>query len=100
MSSLYDQLHFTLSTKFTPEYLQIIDDTDKHKTHLNTPYDKETHFSVFIVSPIFQSMNRIERHRAIMNLFEENLKDRLHALSIKAFTPSEYQKFLKTSVAS
>ncbi len=98
--SLYDHLHATLSEKFTPDYLQIIDETHKHKNHMNTPYDKETHFSIFIVSSAFQLMSRLERHRAIMDLFKENLKDQLHALAIKAFTPSEYQKFLKTTIAS
>jgi BolA protein len=100
MSLLRDKLQAILSTEFSPEHLEIIDDTDKHKKHMNMQHSKETHFTVFIVSQIFQSMNRIERHRRIMFPFEEAFKNQLHALSIKAFTPGEYQKFLQTKVAS
>ena len=100
MSSLRNKLQVVLSTEFNPEYLEIRDDTDKHKNHMNIQHSKETHFTVFIVSQFFQSMNRIERHRRIMLPFEEVFKNQLHALSIKAFTPEEYQKFLQTKVAS
>ncbi|MBN9413385.1 MAG: BolA family transcriptional regulator [Candidatus Paracaedimonas acanthamoebae] len=99
MNSLRDKLQHLLSKEFNPEHLEIIDETDKHKNHLNTPHTKETHFRILIVSEIFQSMNRIERHRCIMSLFEQDFKAHLHALSIKAFTPNEYQKFPKTKVA-
>lgn len=100
MTLFQDKLRLILSMTFDPEHLEIIDDTEKHRNHLNTPHHKETHFTILIVSKAFHPMNRIERHRRIMALFEDSFKTQLHALSIKAFTPDEYQKFLKTKLAS
>ncbi|MBN9343813.1 MAG: BolA family transcriptional regulator [Holosporales bacterium] len=100
MNRLQDKLRLVLSTEFDPEHLEIIDDTEKHKKHLNTPHNEETHFTIIIVSKIFQPMSRIERHRCIFGLFEEDFKNQLHALSIKAFTQDEYQRFVKIKSAS
>ncbi len=97
MSSLQAKIQSILTAKFNPEYLEIIDDTYKHQGHLNTPYHEETHFTVFIVSQRFQAISRLERHQRIMTILKEFFETQLHALSIKALTPIEYEKFYETN---
>ena len=50
------------------------------------------HLEVVVVSPIFESLTLLERHRLVLdpikNLFERDL----HALSIKTFTPQEIEE--------
>ena len=47
------------------------------------------HFSATIISEDFQGKTRIARHRMVFSLFSEDIKQRLHALSINAMTIDE-----------
>ena len=47
------------------------------------------HFSATIISQDFQGKSRIARHRMVFSLFSEDIKQRLHALSINAMTIDE-----------
>ena len=47
------------------------------------------HFSATIISQDFQGKTRIARHRMVFSLFSEDIKQRLHALSINAITIDE-----------
>ena len=47
------------------------------------------HFSATIISQDFQGKTRIARHRMVFSLFSEDIKQRLHALSINAMTIDE-----------
>ena len=47
------------------------------------------HFSATIISQEFKGKSRIARHRMIFSLFSEDIKQRLHALSINAMTIDE-----------
>ena len=47
------------------------------------------HFSATIISQDFKGKSRIARHRMVFSLFSEDIKQRLHALSINAMTIDE-----------
>ena len=47
------------------------------------------HFSATIISQEFSGKTRIARHRMVFALFSEDIKERLHALSINAITIDE-----------
>ncbi|KAJ6881022.1 hypothetical protein NC651_027764 [Populus alba x Populus x berolinensis] len=49
----------------------------------------ETHFNVKIVSPKFDGLNLVKRHRLVYDALAEELQSGLHALSIVAKTPQE-----------
>ena len=49
----------------------------------------ETHFRINIVSQAFDGKSRVERHRMINALLADEFAGKLHALAIKAQTPSE-----------
>jgi stress-induced morphogen len=49
------------------------------------------HFRVRIVSPTFEGLSLIERHRTVNEVFAGELGGRIHALSMSCVTPEEDQ---------
>ena len=49
------------------------------------------HFEAVVVSPEFEGKSLIERHRLVMATVNAEIQsDKLHALSIKAYTPEQW----------
>ena len=78
-----------LRKAFTPESLDVSDESHLHEGHAGHRPGGETHFRVYIVSPAFQGKSRIERHRMINALLEAELSGGVHALAIHAQAPGE-----------
>jgi acid stress-induced BolA-like protein IbaG/YrbA len=49
------------------------------------------HFFATIVSSIFENKTRIQRHQLVYTALGERMKEEIHALSMKTFTPYEYK---------
>jgi BolA protein len=47
------------------------------------------HFKLTIVTPEFEGLNTVARHRAIYAALNNHFPTEIHALTIQAFTPSE-----------
>jgi len=77
-----------LEAKFNPSELLIKDQSHLHAGHEGAR-DGRGHFDVTIVSAAFEGQNRIQRHRMVYDALTELLATDIHALRIKAFTPSE-----------
>ena len=80
-----------LRETFTPESLDVIDESHLHEGHAGHSPGGETHFRVSIVSPAFEGKSRIERHRMVNATLDAELKGSVHALAIKAQAPAEKQ---------
>ena len=78
-----------LREAFTPESLDVIDESHLHEGHSGHRPGGETHFRLYIVSKAFEGKSRIERHRMINATLAAELAGRVHALAIKAQTPGE-----------
>ncbi|CAN0862582.1 SufE-like protein 1, chloroplastic/mitochondrial [Linum grandiflorum] len=65
----------------------VLEVEDVSHQHGNTA--GETHFNVKIVSPKFDGVSLVNRHRLIYDALSEELQSGLHALSIVAKTPVE-----------
>ncbi len=74
---------------FSPESLDVSDESHLHEGHAGHRPGGETHFRVYIVSVAFEGKSRIERHRMINATLEAELKGGVHALAIKAQAPGE-----------
>lgn len=48
-----------------------------------------TSFNCRIVSPDFEGLPLIQRHRKIMDLFKEELKSQIHAFNLTTLTPTQ-----------
>jgi BolA protein len=52
------------------------------------------HFAVYVVSPAFAGLPRVQRHRVIYDALGDLMKSDIHALKIEALTPGETHKSL------
>ena len=80
-----------LRTTFQPTHLEVINESHKH----NVPKDSETHFKVVVVSKEFEKTKTLlQRHRLVNDALSEQLDGPVHALSIVAKTPAQWQAML------
>ena len=83
-----------LSESFAPSRLELEDDSARHAGHhheggIDATPGGESHFNLTIVSEAFAGQNRVARQRAINGVLSAELAGPVHALSIRAMTPSE-----------
>jgi BolA family transcriptional regulator, general stress-responsive regulator len=78
-----------LREAFSPESLDVSDESHLHEGHAGHRPGGETHFRVYIVSDAFKGKSRIERHRMINSTLATELAGGVHALAIKAQAPGE-----------
>ncbi|MBI2606651.1 MAG: BolA family transcriptional regulator [Deltaproteobacteria bacterium] len=56
----------------------------------------QDHWQAIVVSPAFEGMLMVERHRMVYALLDKEIKsDQVHALTLKTFTPAQYEKTQK-----
>ncbi|WP_019834466.1 BolA family protein [Sphingomonas sp. PR090111-T3T-6A] len=78
-----------LTAALSPTQLAVIDDSEKHRGHAGHDSRGESHFTVEIVVPAFEGLNRVARQRLVNQALAELLVERVHALAIKARAPGE-----------
>lgn len=84
-----DYLEENLSKEFSPESLEVINESHLHAGHAGDNGTGESHFRIRIVSAAFAGMGRLDRHRAINAVAKPKLDEGLHALAIEAKAPGE-----------
>ncbi len=78
-----------LREALAPSHLAVINDSDKHRGHAGHDGSGESHFTVEIEAPAFAGMSRINRQRAVNRALGDLMRDRVHALAIRARAPGE-----------
>ena len=81
--SVKDTMNAKLTEKFAPVFIEVIDESNQHFGHAGWREGGETHFRVRIATRHFDGMSRVAQHRAINEVLEADLKDRVHALAIE-----------------
>jgi BolA protein len=87
LTSRAERIRASLTARFSPSELDVIDESGKHAGHAGARPEGETHFRVRIVSAAFAGMSRIQRHRGVTDALAAEFAGGLHALSIEAQTP-------------
>ncbi len=78
-----------LEQALSPTLLQLTDDSETHRGHGGYNPAGESHFSLKIESPVFAGKSRVERQRLVYAALGDLMKERVHALSIRASAPGE-----------
>ena len=78
-----------LEQALAPSQLAVRNDSARHRGHAGDDGSGESHFSVEIVSVRFDGMSRLERQRAVNAALGDLMRERIHALAIKASAPGE-----------
>ena len=84
-----DTIRRKLTDKFAPSELVVTDESARHGGHAGARPEGETHFDVRIVSTAFDGLSRVERQRRVYAVLADELKSRVHALSLTTLTPAE-----------
>ncbi|WP_281701942.1 BolA family protein [Acetobacter malorum] len=83
-----------LTAAFKPARLEILDESSRHAHHVAMTRGPEagateTHFRVYLVSPLFEGVNRVNRSRMVHDALSYEFGSGLHALALTLRTPEE-----------
>jgi BolA protein len=84
-----DVITAKLTKAFSPESVDVVDESHQHAGHAGHRPGGETHFRVYIVAEAFRGKSRLERHRMINQTLVGELNGGVHALAIHASAPGE-----------
>ena len=77
-----------LNSALSPTQIELIDDSEQHRGHGGYNPEGESHFTLRIESVAFAGKTRVERQRMIYAALGDLMRERVHALSIKASAPA------------
>ena len=78
-----------LRAALAPSDLKVINDSESHRGHGGYNPAGESHFSLQIESGAFAGKSRVERQRMVYAALGDLMRERVHALSIRAKAPGE-----------
>jgi len=78
-----------LETALSPDRLAVINDSAQHRGHMGDDGSGESHFTVDIVASAFIGQSRIARQRLVNVALGDMMREKVHALAIKARAPGE-----------
>ncbi|QSA97965.1 BolA family transcriptional regulator [Methylococcus sp. EFPC2] len=73
-----------------PTHFELFDHSAAHAGHYAARESGGGHFYATIVSAAFAGKSPVQRHQLVYRALGEMMQSDIHALSIKAYTPSEY----------
>ncbi len=77
------RLLFLLKESFSPESLEVINESHLHYGHKGSPGTGDSHYKIIIKAHAFDGLNRVAAHRLINDIVAVEFKSGLHALSLK-----------------
>ena len=78
-----------LTAALTPSRLDLEDQSDRHIGHAGHDPRGESHFALTIESAVFAGLGRVERQRKVYAALGDLMRERVHALTIRASAPGE-----------
>ena len=92
MTNTSETIQSLLTAELAPVHLELYDDSQSHSGHAGSAEHGGGHFYATIVSDVFEGRTLIKRHQLVYAALGDLMKKEIHALSIKAFTPSEFNQ--------
>ncbi|NJK62552.1 MAG: BolA family transcriptional regulator [Synechococcaceae cyanobacterium SM2_3_1] len=88
------QIEQILSQSLQATLVQVEDESHRHAGHRGRqdPLSQGGHFNVQVVSPQFAAKPLLQRHRLVYTALDKLMGREIHALSIHAHTPEEWQQ--------
>lgn len=81
--SYKSQIEQKLRAAFSPDILEVIDESHHHAGHSGARPEGETHFFVKIQSNQFNGLSRVAQQRLVYQAIDEELKTHVHALRME-----------------
>ena len=71
-------------------HVEVIDESWKHAGHAGAAAGGG-HFILCVASDRFEGVSLLDRNRMVFQILEQELKGAIHALTVKAMTPKEWE---------
>lgn len=78
-----------LDSALSPTRIELVDDSEKHRGHGGYNPAGESHFTLQIESEAFAGKSRVQRQRMVYKALGDLMRQRVHALQIRARAPGE-----------
>ena len=89
--NIKETINSKINSNLNIQFFKIIDFSDQHKNHYDNGSRGDTsHITLIVVSKDFKNMSKIQRERKIHKLLENEIRDNLHSIRLKLYTPDEY----------
>lgn len=82
---MQDRIDAALVAAFLPQFFEIEDESAMH--HVGA----ESHYKVVVVSDAFEGLSPVKRHQKVYAAMGD-IMQQIHALSIHAYSPSEWRE--------
>lgn len=79
---LEERMKQKLITAFSPQTLEIINDSHLHEGHITSPHTGQSHFTIKMTADAFKDKSRLECHRLVYAVLANELKSEVHALRL------------------
>jgi BolA protein len=76
-----NEIKSKINIKFNPEKISLVDNSSLHVKHKSFDSNK-FHLKLIIKSKILKNMSKVDSHRAIYSVLNEEIKNKIHALEI------------------
>ena len=73
----------------TPEQVKSYIEENLACDHVEVAGDGQ-HFDAVIVSPAFRGKSRVQQHQVVYKALGDRMREEIHALSMKTFTPEDW----------
>ena len=91
MTSRIDVIKDRISQNLSASTIDIIDESLAHAGHAGAEEHGGGHFSALIVADAFTGKSLVQRHQLVYGALGDLLQSDIHALSMKLYTPQEFQ---------
>jgi BolA family transcriptional regulator, general stress-responsive regulator len=88
VSDRIERIRERLTRELAPSQLDVVDESHKHKGHAGAQ-DGRGHFRARIVSPRFEGVTALARHRMVYAALGEMMTTDIHAFTVDARAPTE-----------
>lgn len=85
--SFQQRIEEKLASALAPTHLVVENESHMHSVKPGS----ETHFKVLVVSAAFEGVARVARQRAVNLALRDELASGVHALTMRALTPAEWE---------
>lgn len=85
--TITETLREKLNLAFQPVHFDLQNESHQHAV----PEGSESHFRAVIVSSAFDGVSRVERQRRVLAVIDHELKNGVHAFTMRALAPAEWE---------
>ena len=82
MTTFLEKLKIKINEQLKPEEILLIDNSNLHTKHKSFDSNK-FHIKLTIKSKELKNMSRIEAHKKIFSILNDEMKNKIHALEIE-----------------